>query len=278
MRVSVPTINDRSTDFDRLIDLWNNAISTRTDVIFDFSECGFLRQNAVACLGGLARMIQRRGKNISFATTTMSDAVRMNLAQNGFLSMCNVGTSPWQGNSIPYREDQTQCTEAVVDYLRMQWLGRGWVSVSPGLRDAIVGVVWEIYANAFEHSRSPVGVISCGQFYPTLQLLKLAVLDCGVGIPNTVRAYKSSWQIPADRAVKWAFQRGASTRPGPGGMGLDVLKSSSVRRMAASKSTATRGVRRSHAQEKPTKGAETRSRGHWSTSRSAVKKHHISDS
>ncbi len=50
--LNVPTINDELSDFDKLFALWNQANSDFLDVTFDFSRCGFLRQNAVASLGG----------------------------------------------------------------------------------------------------------------------------------------------------------------------------------------------------------------------------------
>ncbi len=58
----------------------------------------------------------------------------------------------------------------LIAYLKTKWLGRGWITVSTRLRDAIVGRVWKIYANAFEHSHSPVGIFSCGQHYPRRKL------------------------------------------------------------------------------------------------------------
>jgi hypothetical protein len=90
--------------------------------------------------------------------------------------------------------------EDLIHYLKMKWIGRGWVQVSPLLRDVIVGTVWEVYANAFEHSQSEIGVLSCGQHYPKLDLLKLTVLDFSVGIPFNVREFKKNPKIRAENA------------------------------------------------------------------------------
>jgi signal transduction histidine kinase len=150
----------------------------------------------------------------------------MNLRQNGFMYAFNAGEEPWQGNSIPYREDQHQDRDGLVYYLAEQWLGRDWVHIGQLLRNIIVGTAWEIYANAFEHGQTDIGVFSCGQHYPKLGELRLTVVDFGVGIPDNVRVFLENRDLPADKALKWAFQKGTTTRRGSvtGGIGLDCLK------------------------------------------------------
>lgn len=193
--------------------------------MFDFSSCAFLGQNGVAFLGGLARLIEHRGGEATFDWSTLRENIRMNLAQNGFLSAFNAGVDPWEGNSIPYREDPELDKNGLVDYLAELWLGRDWVHLSDGLRNAVAGRVCEIYVNAFEHSDSRVGVFSCGQHYPRMKVVRLTAVDFGMGIPGNVRTF-SGRNTHAGSAMKWAFQRGTTTRPGSsgGGVGLDLLK------------------------------------------------------
>lgn len=228
--LNIPTINDELSDFDNLFSLWSQANDDFLDVTFDFSRCGFLRQNAVAYLGGLARLIQSRYGRLTFNWNTLRSGIRTNLEQNGFMAAFGHTGGPWFGNSIPYREDLMQDATGVMDYLKSKWLGRGWVHVSDKLRDAIVGRVWEIYANAFEHGQSPTGIFSCGQHFPSRHELKLTVVDFGVGIPSNVRMFFSNdpraESFGAANCLKWAFRRGTTTKPsGTGrGMGLDLLK------------------------------------------------------
>lgn len=224
--IQVPTINDQLYDFENLFELWYQVNDNCVEVKFDFSQCHFLRQNAVAFLGGLVRLIQHRSGTVHFDLDSLQNKIRMNLAQNGFLAAFGHPGGPWFGNSIPYREDVADDPESVIDYLRDNWLGRGWVHISESLRDAIVGRVWEIYANAFEHGQSEVGVFSCGQYYRKLRELKLTVVDFGVGIPSNVRLFARNHKIQASKALKWAFMRGTTTKPnGTGrGLGLDLLK------------------------------------------------------
>ncbi len=47
--------------------------------------------------------------------------------------------------------------------------------VSPGLWDQIVSRVAELYLNAFEHSKSPIGIMACGQYFKGRNELTLAI-------------------------------------------------------------------------------------------------------
>ncbi len=229
--VLIPTLDDSTADFERLFSLWSQANDYFEDIRFDFSGCNFLRPNAVAFLGGLTRLIESRMGTVVFDWDTLqNNAVMTNLCQNGFAGAFGYSSSGWTGNSIPYREDRNQDVNSIMDYLELSWLGRGWVHVSSRLRDAIVGHMWEIYNNAFEHSGSEIGVFSCGQHFPTYDELVLSVVDFGQGIPAKVRNFLSSdpraERLTAAGCLHWAFQRGTTTKPKeePGGLGLDLLK------------------------------------------------------
>lgn len=226
MNVTVPTINDSLHDFDALFRLWQAVNGDGLNVTFEFHGCTFLRQNAVAFLGGLKRLIEYRGGTAAFDWTTLRSDVALNLAKSNFRDTFGDPTPIGLGHTIPYREDLSADKETLLNYLKAHWLGRGWVNVSARVRDAIVGQVWEIYANAFEHAGSHVGLFSCGQHYPRLDLLKLTVVDFGVGIPSNVRRFFRRPGIPSAGALQWAFRPGTTTKPnGMGrGVGLDLLK------------------------------------------------------
>jgi len=228
LTLQIPRINDDPADFRTLAQLWEQVrvAGDGVEVRFDFSQCGFLRPNAVVFLGGLARVIGDRGGKARFDVATMRGDVRTNLEQNGFAHAMGADLPPWKGNSIPYREDFQQDEDGVVEYLKDNWLGRGWVNVSHELVNAIAGQMWEIYANAFEHSGSRVGVLSCGQYFRQRRELVLAVADFGVGIPSNARFHAGNAELSGEEAMQWAFVRGTSTaqKPGPRGMGLDLLK------------------------------------------------------
>ncbi len=229
--ILVRTINESSADFDYLFNLWKITSQDDEDLYLDFSGCRFLGQNAVAFLGGLARLIESRGRRVWFAWHTLNPAVRANLTQNGFLRAFGHPREPWIGNSIPFREDRVMRPLGFAVHLSRRWLGRGWINISDGLRDAIVGRVCEAYSNVFEHARSEIGLFSCGQYFPTRSELKLTMVDFGVGIPSNVRLHflntqnLALHQLQTHACMKWAFQEGTSTKPGGRGLGLDLLAS-----------------------------------------------------
>ena len=230
--LNVPTIKGELKDFDVLFNLWHqiiNQINNSPNVTFTFIKCYLLWPNAIVFLGGLARLIQKYNGHCSFDWSTVKDTVLKNLIKNNFYSSFDDDKQASFGNTIPYREHNSEDKVSIIDYLKNQWLGRGWMNISAALQEAIIGNVWEIYANAFEHGKSPIGVISCGQHFPKKHILKLTVVDFGLGIPVNVNSYRNIFkepQISADESLKWAFQRTNSTRisDNPGGLGLDLLK------------------------------------------------------
>lgn len=227
--LKIPRLNDQPNDFDYLFSLWEKVKGQHLEVYTDFQDCDFIRPNGVAFLGGLWRWIDFNGGKRSSSQIT-NQAVLTNLNQNGFLEAFSPLFSSWRGNSIPYREDKALDADKIMDYLTDDWLGRGWVQVSSELRDAIAGHVFEIYANAFEHAESPIGVFTCGQHFPQQNELILSVVDFGYGIAANVRHFlrndERANQLSTAACLKWAFQSGTTTQPNgiARGIGLDLLK------------------------------------------------------
>lgn len=222
-------INDAPSDYDYLFSLCDRLCGIKdSEVIFDFSGCKFLRQNAVVILGALVRLLQQQRNTVKFRLQTVQEKIRVNLEQNGFLYNLGLGGSPWNGNSIPYREDTHIDANDYTDYLSEKWLGKGWINVSADLRDHIVSRVIEAYINVFDHAKSPIGVITCGQRFPKMEELRIAIVDMGVGIPHTVREYLKQPQMSAADALRWAFEPMKTTKDQNNfarGNGLKLLKS-----------------------------------------------------
>ena len=232
--IQIPTINDAAADFQKLFMLLSQVNGTKEDVQFGFDLCNFLGPNAVAFLGGVARLIEARSGSVCFDWSSLkSNKTLESLCNNGFAQTFGYESDMQRIDTIPYREDRLLDMNNIMDYLTLNWIGNGWVHVSPRLRDAIAGRMWENYSNAFEHSGTPVGVFSCGQLFRRHKNLILSVVDFGRGIPTNVRTFLRQYadesqvaQITDSTCLKWAFGRGNTTCMGgvARGLGLDLLK------------------------------------------------------
>ena len=227
--LSIQSIDDQMGDFEYLFDLLEIIKDNNYNATLDFSDCNFLRQNAFAVLGGIIRLAEENKGKIEILWKTFNTNLLNNLLKNGFLftfSKFKFDYKPSVENSIPYREDKTKKPNDILKYLHQHWLGKGWINISPRLKDEISGKVWELYDNAFTHSGSPIGVISCGEHYPQNKTLKLTIVDFGISIPNGVRKFKNNQNLASDKIMLWAFQRGSSTKSEEigRGLGLDLFK------------------------------------------------------
>lgn len=230
--IYVPSIGDSPVEFAKLFEIAHGISNGNENICINFSQCKYLRPNAVAFIGGLARLIELQKRTISFDWESLNNSsLRDSLSENGFTTIFKHSLKKTGKHSIPYREDKNMVMNNIMDYLVDDWLGRGWVQVSMSLRNAIAGKMWEIYNNAFEHSKTPVGVFSCGQHFSDTDELILSVVDFGQGIPIVVRNFLSKKDRRAEKlkdssCLDWAFRRGNSTCSGEvaRGLGLDLLK------------------------------------------------------
>jgi len=221
-------INDNPYDFKYLFTLLDQVENVHDkNIYFTFDKCGFLRPNAVAFLGAIVRFAQNNQNKIFFDMSSIVAKVQVNLQQNGFLSELGLGGGAWDGHSIPYREDKSLNVNDYAEYLSNRWLGRGWINISERLKEYITSPIIEAYINVFDHSHSSIGVITCGQFFPKQNELKLALVDFGVGIPYTVRHYLQNVNMTASETLRWAFEPGKTTKDQrifARGNGLKILK------------------------------------------------------
>ncbi|WP_422881369.1 hypothetical protein [Pantoea agglomerans] len=230
-KIPIPTLNDEKKDFFFLFELFDLLKKSPTYYHeLDFSFCKFLRPNAVAFIGGVIRFFEKKDKTIKILWDTLIPSISASLTQNGFgatFGYCLRKEDP--GHAIPYREDVLENADEIINYLVDNWIGKGWVQVSPKLCNHIAGKMWEIYANSFEHSQTPIGVFTCGQHFRHHNELVLSVIDFGVGIPATVKEFLNSdpraATLPADACLRWAFESGNTTTVGvPRGLGLSLLQ------------------------------------------------------
>jgi hypothetical protein len=81
----------------------------------------------------------------------------------------------------------------------------------------------ELFTNVFEHAMSRSGGLALGQYYPNKKQVQFCVCDTGIGLARKVQS-AGYCMYCCGAAIEWALQEGHTTRLGPGGLGLYVLR------------------------------------------------------
>ncbi|PAR39432.1 hypothetical protein CGT98_08870 [Vibrio metoecus] len=238
--INIPTVRDDMSGFynlwDRLYGLdWKET--TKYYIILDFSNCHFAGFTLTAMLGAFVYFVRRKliNSTIRIETKTMDLHVYLKLRNMGLLESLDKldgrGFTQKTEDIIPYREFPPSTKEGdILSYLRDEWLGKNRLNFSEEVESAVLSSLWEVYANAFEHSGTHQ-VQSCGSYDRKTNTLTLLVGDAGHGIVTSVRKYLES-ELTAKDALEWALIRGNSTYTAnlieggekqPRGLGLHLL-------------------------------------------------------
>lgn len=228
--IAVPRINDSVFDFGRLAEIQESVKQAKKNIVFTFNNCDFLRPNAVAFLGGVAREHQLSGYKVTFDWNSIKADVMANLCQNGFAGYFNYETQKWDGNSIPYYEvyANESLTHNVYLYLKDKWLGK---TKTPNEQvNEIVSSVLEVYMNALEHGTSSSKIVfTCGQYFPNIKELILAVVDFGEGFATPIRRFckvqgwETAEKLNDASCIRLALREGFSSCGQGRGLGLNLL-------------------------------------------------------
>ena len=121
--------------------------------------------------------------------TDIQGGVRQILSKNGFLSSYGRQTIPdkW-GTTIPYQRFEVKDDRYFGSYIEKELvLRREMPRMSSGLLKKFRESVFEIFSNAVSHSRTELGIFSCGQFFPKRHCLDFSAADLGIGIRRNVK-------------------------------------------------------------------------------------------
>lgn len=241
----IPTINDGAADFLALINLHNKIIKSleritpeEYDIKLSFSNCNFIRQNAIAYLGAISTFLKDKGFIVYYDFNSMKDSIVNILKADGFLGN-NFGgrfanNYEHSDKAVPFKnfkgdlQTNEQLSGSIVDYVSKEWLKDSRISIKPALKNDLCAKMYELFANALEHSNSNLGCFACGQTYSSGEKDEtvLTIVDLGIGIANSVKKYieNTGKSIENDEAIKWAFKNGNTTRPDQsGGIGLALV-------------------------------------------------------
>lgn len=226
VRFPLPQIHHDYESFAALARLYaqtENCFLERVEI--DMSAATWFEADMCAALGAILYSL---GQNLNTVElTNIQPMVGDNLSKNGFLSHYGRAKIPdrW-GTTISYQRFDDRDDHFFARYIENQVIHRSEMpEMSSGLLKKFRESIFEIFSNAVWHSRTQLGIFSCGQYFPKKGLLNFTVADLGVGIRQNIRDY-IGLDLAAERAIVWATEEYNTTKHGPvpGGLGLKLLR------------------------------------------------------
>ncbi len=225
MKISLGNIQSDLGGFNRLITLLEQTKDCAfEDIEIDLACVTWFEANMCAPFGAILYNIGRRINSIKI--TNINPNVKAILSKNGFLS--NYGRAAMRdiyGTTIKYKRFDTKDDRFFGLYIDRLLTKSGIPRMSCGLLKKFRESIFEIFSNAVIHSKTELGIFSCGQEFPKKKRIDFSIADLGIGIRQNVNK-NTGYNFTAEEAIKWALEGRNTTKRGPipGGLGLKLLQ------------------------------------------------------
>ncbi|MDE0012652.1 MAG: ATP-binding protein [Candidatus Poribacteria bacterium] len=196
------------------------------DIEIDMQAIRWFDADMCAAFGAILYSLGKRLNEINLIHIPPS--VAEILSKNGFMSHYGREKIPdrWE-TTITYQRFDVADDHYFANYIEDELIHRSEIpKMSPTLLKKFRESIFEIFSNAVSHSRSELGIFSCGQFFPRQNRLNFMVADLGVGIRQNIRNIVDL-DLSPEEAIIWATEGNNTTRRRqdnlPGGLGLKIL-------------------------------------------------------
>ncbi|MGH8547815.1 MAG: hypothetical protein ACRERU_04305 [Methylococcales bacterium] len=225
MKLALPAIRHDQSGFQALVHMEEaTKFCFFLDIVIDMRATTWFDADMCAPFGAILYDLGERVNTIRL--TNIHPHVENILSKNGFLSYYGREKIPdrW-GTTIPYQRFDVKDDRYFADYIEKELIHRSEMpAMSTGLLKKFRESIFEIFSNAVLHSRTTMGIFSCGQFFPKRDRLDFSVADLGIGMCQNIKDNTGLDLSPED-AIVWATQGRNTTKRGrvPGGLGLKLL-------------------------------------------------------
>lgn len=213
-----------------LVSLWNFLSTAVGDEVYvQFDRCKLIDANLSSVMGAFFDEWSDKGVSV-FLTEPLNRTVRKALSRNGFFPSYNIkNTFEEKENYIKYRRFDGAEADAFKMYLLEELLKKQkFPKCSDRAKEKIVESIYEVFANAVTHSGKQ-SVYTCGEanLHNDVHTLDMSIANLGRTIPENVNGYlkrQRKTELSQEDTLRWAFEKGNTTKSIPGGLGLDILK------------------------------------------------------
>jgi len=195
-----------------------------SNIEINMKHTSWLDANMCAPFGAILYKASRSLNTVRL--TNINSDVKKILSKNGFLSNYGIPIEhDTYGTTIEYKRFDPKDERYFTDYIERKLVGKGMPKMSEALSKKFRESIFEIFNNAVIHSKTEMGIFSCGQFFPKKHRLDFCIADLGIGIGQNIKERKNL-ELTDDDAILWALEGANTTKVGkiPGGLGLKLLQ------------------------------------------------------
>lgn len=225
MKITISDIRSTYEGFARLSDLAHQLqVLVLDDIEIDMSRASWIDANMCAPFGAILYKAARDLNDIRISN--INSSLETILSNNGFLNSYGYKTrKDTNRTTIEYKRFEPKDDRYFASYIETHLVGKDLPEMSAALMKKFRESIYEIFSNAVIHSRTELGIFSCGQYFPNRYRLDFTIVDLGRGIPQTVRE-EVGLDLSPGAAISWALEGKNTTKKGaiPGGLGLKLLR------------------------------------------------------
>lgn len=194
------------------------------NIEIDMRKVNWFDANMCAAFGAILYRVGRKPNIVTLLN--LKKGVETILSKNGFLSYYGREKKlDTYETTIEYKRFEPKDDRYFAAYIEENMVGKGIPKMSEGLHKKFIESIFEIFSNAVIHSKTKMGIFSCGQFFPNKKRLVFSIADLGIGILKNVKEHIKR-EMTAEQAIGWAVEGKNTTKVGriPGGLGLKLLR------------------------------------------------------
>lgn len=200
----------------KMFEIQEKILNSNNNIQIDATKCEYI---GATCLAILSSVVLIADKYIKIRFTRKSKLLNT-LLKNGFI---NIKYRIGENNIIPLNkieneDDARAIINKLIESSKLKKLDKE-------RKDTLYSKIYEIPNNALTHSYSEYGIV-CHGYYNNKNTFTFSIYDLGIGIPESVRRYKRDEGLSSVNALRWALEKGNSTKitDYPRGIGFTILE------------------------------------------------------
>lgn len=202
----------------KMFEIQEKIFNSNNNIQIDATKCEHIGATCLAILSSV--VLIARDKDIKIKFTKKSKLLNT-LLENGFINIKH--RTIGENNIIPLNKIENETDASVIIHKLIE--SSQLKKLEKDKKDTLYSRIYEIPNNALTHSNSEYGIV-CHGYFNNKKTFTFSIYDLGIGIPQSVRRYKEDESLSSKDALRWALEKGNSTKISdyPRGIGFTMLE------------------------------------------------------